>query len=344
MSLPPRLPLGSTKTYFDFLKEKVSTDFEKQNINGKHFELNFEGLNELLELYNDIDFDDTALCVKFSRSFNLWAMYVSSIKGASKKFWLDSSSLRIAQTAIASKNADEKSVANGDRCANKDQNVINARCSENSFESFHNALGELEEFLIRCHYEVKLFCELKASNSDSQISLTDYSKIDVPLPPANPFSWGQSTYLEYFVAVVKNDFKTYGVDLNFGGLIALCKEYLDINYKDLNNCARMSRDFNMWSSYIDSLESVTKKLYLDAETNKTNQISVASFLHGGKNKSHGERLANMDEKVIQARQTRNSFDAFHGCLESLEQFLIRCHYETRFFAEMYNPKNNGRTT
>lgn len=336
MALPPKLPIGGTQDYFNFLKDKVAEDFGKQNINGKQFELNFEGLNELLDLYNKIDFDNLELCVRFSRSFNLWAMYICSIRSITKKFWLDSSTLRIAKTAIASKKADEKSVANGDRCANKDENVIKARYTENSFESFYNALKQLEDFIIRCHYEVKLFCELNHNNNDTPIIRT--STVNVPLPPANPFSWGTSTYLEYFVATINSDFKAYGVQLNFTGLINLSKEYLEIDYKNLNNCSRMSRDFNMWSSYIDSLESTTKKLYLDAETNKTNEISVASFLHGGKNKSHGERLANMDEKVIKARQTRNSFDAFHECLESLEQFFIRCHYETRFFGEIHNPK------
>ena len=340
MSLPPKMPLGGTQNYFDFLKEKVSIDFEQQSSPDKKIVLNFEGLNQLLEMYNDINFEDAALCVNFSKAFNLWAMYVGSIKSITKKFWQDSKAIRIEQTAIASKNADEKSVANGDRCANKDQAVINARYRENSFESFYGSLSELEEFLIRCHYEVKLFCELSI---DTESVLNTYSNVPIPLPSPTPLNNGQSTYLEYFVHIIKNDFKTYGVDLNFAGLTALCKDYLEIDYQNLNNCSRMSREFNMWSSYIDSLEGITKKLYLDAETNKTNQISVASFLHGGKNKSHGERLANMDANVIAARKTRNSFDSFHECLDALEQFLIRCHHETRFFAKTYNQKSAERT-
>ena len=339
MSLPPRLPLGGTQSYFDFIKEKVAVDFEQQSSPDRKVELNFEGLNELLDMYNHINYEDAALCITFSKAFNLWAMYVASIKTITKKFWQDAKTIRIEQTAIASKNADEKSVANGDRCANKDKAVIDARNRENSFESFYSILSELEDFLIRCHYEVKLFCEL---NIDSDTTLTTYSSQKPLLPCPTPLNNGKSTYLEYFVSIIKNDFKRYGVDLNFAGLTALCKEYLDIDYQNLNNCSRMSREFNMWSSYIDSLEGVTKKLYLDAETNKTNQISVASFLHGGKNKSHGERLANMDTNVIEARKTRNSFDSFHECLDALEQFLIRCHHETRFFAKTYNQKSTER--
>lgn len=336
MALPPRLPIAGTQSYFDFLKSQVAPDFEKQNINGKHFELNFDGLNELLELYNQINYEDIELCIRFSRSFNLWAMYISAVRGITKKFWLDATTERIKQTAIASKNADEKSVANGDRCANKDEKVVNARRTENSFEAFYHSLKQLEDFIIRCHYEVKLFCELNVNNGEPIFN--NKCNIDIPIPPGNPFTWGTSSYLEYFVISINNDFKSFGVQLNFTGLIALAKEYLDIDYSNLNNCSRMSRDFNMWSSYIDSLEGTTKKLYLDAEANKVNQISIASFLHGGKNKSHGERLANFDDKVVEARNARNSFDAFHECLESLEQFFIRCHYETRFFAEIHNPK------
>lgn len=336
MSLPPKLPLGGKQSYFDFLKEKVSIDFEQQSSTDRKIVLNFEGLNELLDLYNEIDYDDIVQCISFSKSFNLWAMYVGSIKSITKKYWQDAKTIRIEKTAIASKNADEKSVANGDRCANKDATVIAARNRENSFDCFYETLTELEDFLIRCHYEVKLFCELSV---DGGCILNTYVNKQVSLPPARPLNNGKSTYLEYFVFAIKNDFKTYGVDLNFAGLTALCQEYLEINYQNLNNCSRMSREFNMWSSYIDSLEGITKKLYLDAETNKINQISVASFLHGGKNKAHGERLANMDANVIAARKTRNSFDSFHECLNALEQFLIRCHHETRFFAKIYNQKS-----
>lgn len=339
MSLPPRTPLGGTQSYFDFMKEKVSIDFEQQSLPDKKVELNFEGLNQLLDMYNNINYGDAASCVAFSKAFNLWAIYIASIKSITKKFWQDSKTIRIQQTSIASKNADEKSVANGDRCANKDKIVIDSRNRENSFESFYGILSELEEFIIRCHYEIKLFCELSIDNGSS---LSTHCNIKPSLPCPSPLNNGQSTYLEYFVSIIKNDFKRYGIDLNFAGLTALCKEYLEIDYKNLNNCSRMSREFNMWSSYVDSLEGVTKKLYLDAETNKTNQISVASFLHGGKNKSHGERLANMDENVIQARKIRNSFDSFHECLNALEQFLIRCHHETRFFAKVYNSKNTEK--
>lgn len=339
MSLPPKLPLGGTQSYFDFLKEKVSIDFEQQSLPDKKVVLNFEGLNELLDTYNNINYEDIAECIVFSKGFNLWAMYVGSIKSITKKFWQDSKTIRIEQTAIASKNADEKSVANGDRCANKEKIVIDARMRENSFDSFYGILTELEEFLIRCHYEVKLFCELSIG---TDYTLNNHSNTKIHLPPSKPLNNGQSTYLEYFVSIIKNDFKTYGVDLNFAGLTMLCTEYLNIDYQNLNNCSRMSREFNMWSSYIDSLEGITKKLYLDAETNKVNQISVASFLHGGKNKSHGERLANMDTNVIAARKIRNSFDSFHECLNALEQFLIRCHHETRFFAKIYNQKNIER--
>jgi hypothetical protein len=342
MPLPPRLPFNNS-TYFEFLKNKVNPDFNKIKLNENPFELNFDGLSELLEMYSNIDYENVEECVNFSRSFNVWSVYVSMIKAITKKFWLDSTTLRIEKVAIASKNADEKSVANGDRCANKDPLVVEARNSENSFESFFLALDELEAFLIRCHYEIKLFCELNLSSSKygtSAILVTNSQ--NPPLPPSKPFTWSNLGYLEYLVMIVKSTYKEYGMDLNFAGITALIKEYIVLEYTNLNNASRMSREFNMWSSYIDTLESTTKKLYLDADTKKTSQISIASFLHGGKNKAHGERLANMDKEVIKARQDRNSFDAFHGCLESLEEFLIRCHYETRFFTEVYNPKKDGR--
>ena len=194
MTLPPRLPIGGVQSYFNFLKEQVKEDFEKQNINGKHFELNFEGLDELFELYSQMDYEDVELCIKFSRSFNLWAMYISCLRSITKKFWLDETTYRIKQTAIASKNADEKSVANGDRCANKDENVVKARRSENSFESFYHSLKQMEEFIKRCHYEVKLFCELNCNNGEPIFN--NKSSINPPIPPGNPFSWGASTYLE----------------------------------------------------------------------------------------------------------------------------------------------------
>jgi hypothetical protein len=340
MPLPPRLPFNNT-TYFEFLKTKVEPDFNKIKLNENPFELNFDGLPKLLEMYTNIDYQNVEECVNFSRSFNLWSVYLSIVKAITKKFWLDTTTLRIERVARASKAADEKSVANGDRCANKDTLVIEARNAENSFESFFMSLNELEAFMNRCHYEVKLFCELNLSNKYDISSIKVDAK-NPPLPPKKPFSWSEYGYLEYLVMIVKNTYKEFGVELNFAGINALAKEYAHLEYTNLNNASRMSREFNMWSSYIDTLESTTKKLYLDADTKKTSQISIASFLHGGKNKAHGERLANMDEEVIKARKDRNSFDAFHGCLETVEDFFIRCHYETRFFSEVYNPKKDGR--
>lgn len=338
MALPPKSPINKTQGYFDFLKDKTSNNFAKFSLDKEHaFILNLNGLDNLLDEYNNINFENVALCLDFSKAFNLWATYVGCMKSLTKKFWLDTKSMRISQTAVASKKADEKSVANGNRFANKDENVVNARYTENDFESFYGMLENLEEFLIRCHYEIKLFCDLESMDSIGNSKMY-YSNKKLPLPPSDPLNYKKFTYLRYFALTVNKDFEKYGVELNFSGLTDTCMDYIYNDCKNIQKASKISREFNMWANYIDSLEGVTKKLYLDSETAKTNQIAIASHLHGGKNKAHGERLANMDERVINSRKTRNSFDAFHECLEVLEQFLIRSHHETRFFAKIYNTK------
>lgn len=334
MSLPPKQPMENSQLYyFDTLVNLIKKEYSEKGI-----KLNFRGLESLLSGYEQLDYEDILVAMKFSQAFNLWSGYIATIKGLNNKLFLDSGSFRIYTTAEASIRLSPKNVANGNRFANREQNVFNSKISTNSYDSFNSLLTELGDFLIRCHYEIKLFIDIFSGKESSFNISNDTMDKQIALPP-NVAVFKDMNYFEYLKKDVSEDFEKEGVSLNFEGLDELQKEYLEIDYRNTNQCARLSRDFNMWSAYIGTILSTAKKLYLDAETKKSTEIEVASLNADVKTSTNGKRHADKDLNVYKLRCSRNSFQAFHDYLESLEEYLIRCHYEIRFFAEKINSKD-----
>lgn len=151
----------------------------------------------------------------------------------------------------------------------------------------------------------------------------------MPLPPKNPFKEKQSTYFIELVNTVKDDFKRNGIDLNFRGYIETIEEYQNLDYRNKDQVWRVSKSLNSWSEYMSDLKGETKKLFLDAETDKITQIAIASIKYDPKNNSNGKRGADMNEDVIKARKTRNSFDAFYEELDNKVEFLKRAFHHAK---------------
>lgn len=158
MSLPPLYPLtnesGKQISYFDKLAEYASNYLKEDGIN-----LNFDGYVKTILEYNNLRENDFSKAWELTKKINTWTEYFSGVANLIQKLYLDSETTKIEAQAIASYCADSIKVANGDRLANKDTNVVNARKKRNTLKSFYDELESKIKFMERAYYHCKATCD-----------------------------------------------------------------------------------------------------------------------------------------------------------------------------------------
>ncbi|WCF11380.1 hypothetical protein NDS46_30955 (plasmid) [Paenibacillus thiaminolyticus] len=175
MAKPPVNPLlthdGKPTNYFEVLARWASEYVKKDGIM-----LNFKGYKETLLDYANVNEDELDKLWKLAKELNTWAEYFSSIANLIQKLYLDAETEKNERKSMASVEADEKKVANGDRLSNKDARVVEARKKRNTLKSFHEELEAKVKFLERAHYHCKATYDAK-TKSTSIPHYSSYSNV-----------------------------------------------------------------------------------------------------------------------------------------------------------------------
>lgn len=155
-----------------------------------------------------------------------------------------------------------------------------------------------------------------------------------PPQPSIPTTANRAiSYFELLAIRTAEVLKGDGIILNFRGYKETIDAYSELNENNGQQAWELARDLNVWSEYFSDIANLIQKLYLDADTEKTETIAIASFEADEKRVTHGERLANKDERVINIRKKRNTLQAFYDALLSKIKFLERAHYHCKATAE-----------
>lgn len=173
MARPPLTPIAFTSEngknaeidYFEYLARLINPVVKRYDL-----QLNFKGWNDTKLNYSNLKDGNYTLAWKVMEEMNLWADYFSSCANTIQKLFLDSETSKIEIQAIASTEADGVKVANGDRLANKDKRVVNARKDRNGLKAMFEDLQAKVKFCERCHYQAKSMYDIYARISLSPSS------------------------------------------------------------------------------------------------------------------------------------------------------------------------------
>lgn len=161
-------------------------------------------------------------------------------------------------------------------------------------------------------------------------------------PPKLPINFNDQNmdYFDYLVTMVAPYFNEFKIPLDFTGYKELVDVYGNLTNNNTELAWKLSKEINIWSEYISDLSNLTQKLFLDSETDKIEQFSIASYQADKIKVANGERLANKDIAVVSVRKRRNSFKAFSLALESKNKFLERAYHHCKSTCN-WNYNNNS---
>lgn len=161
-------------------------------------------------------------------------------------------------------------------------------------------------------------------------------------PPVQPLiiNGRPLSYFQHLASLAKDYLQVDGVSLNFTGYNETIVDYANLQESDLPNAWKLTKELNAWSEYFSGLANLIQKMYLDSETDKIEVIAISSLEADSVKVANGERLANKDLRVVNARKKRNTLKSFHDELESKIKFLERAHYHCKSTCDWANKQNN----
>lgn len=136
----------------------------------------------------------------------------------------------------------------------------------------------------------------------------------------------EATYFDFFIKMVEKDAKYKNLDINYTGLYKIKQDYINVDKNNKEELWRLTNSLNMWSDFFYELSDIASKLTLNAETEKLSQFAKCSIEYDVKNSTNGKRGADMDIRVVQAREVRNSFEAMQKSFENKAKFFERAFY------------------
>jgi len=164
----------------------------------------------------------------------------------------------------------------------------------------------------------------------------------VAKPPVQPLiiKGRPLSYFQHLASLAKDYLQVDGVSLNFTGYNETIVDYANLEESDLPSAWKLTKELNAWSEYFSGLANLIQKMYLDSETDKIEVIAISSLEADSVKVANGERLANKDKRVVNARKKRNTLKSFHDELESKIKFLERAHYHCKSTCDWANKQNN----
>ncbi len=142
-------------SYFEVLLNEAKPILEQRGLIA-----DIEGFEETMNSLNSLTISDVALAWKLCAELNAWSDYLSDMRSNCNKILKDLEVEKKLIVAEASLKADKGKVANGDRLANKDKDVVKVRKDRNVIESLVELLNAKIEYLERGHYLCKKTFEL----------------------------------------------------------------------------------------------------------------------------------------------------------------------------------------
>lgn len=124
------------------------------------FVLDFTAYNELINLYRQLTPFDVEKSEYLTHNFITCQDTLIGYLSVAQKLMLDAETTEREVEASMSIKSDVKSVANGERLANRSQEVIDARRNSNLLASFHEGLRLKLELLRQAHYSCKQSWEI----------------------------------------------------------------------------------------------------------------------------------------------------------------------------------------
>ena len=162
------------------------------------------------------------------------------------------------------------------------------------------------------------------------------------LPPVNPIenaSGKACSYLERLSEIAEPYLKLYKINLNLSGYSTTCKEYFELKQTETEKAWKLAQELNAWSQYISSYANIIQDIYLDSETEKISVQSEKSIEHSDK-VAAGDRYANTQSAVIQARKKRNCLKALYDAMVAEVNFLERAFYACKSTSEWGQREKN----
>lgn len=153
MARPPMYPLKGSdgdKDYFDITIENIANYFGADSIN-----IDLSGFKETVIEYGNLTFNNAEELLILSRDFNMWGDYFSDLKSLTEKMYLNAETEKKKEFASASVSEDAGKVANGDRLANKSNDVVAIRKKRNELKAFLTALEAKIDFCYKAHHHCK---------------------------------------------------------------------------------------------------------------------------------------------------------------------------------------------
>lgn len=121
--------------------------------------LDFTGYDDLIEKLKNFKIDDTKMAWQIAQECNAWCEYIGDIKAVIKRELADAETDKKSVISKASTAADSVKVANGERLANGNAEVVSIRKKRNMLEALYDMLEDKLNFLIQSHYFARLTCE-----------------------------------------------------------------------------------------------------------------------------------------------------------------------------------------
>ena len=140
------------------------------------------------------------------------------------------------------------------------------------------------------------------------------------MPPRN------NNYFNLLLNNTKEILEEYGVYIEIGDYEKTIKKLESLSLSESNKAWNLAMELNAWSDYFSDIRSNCKKILADLEADKMAAIATASYSADNKKVANGDRLANKDDSVIQARRKRNAVESLCELLDSKIAFLERSHY------------------
>ena len=159
MVMPPKKPLlldGVEMDYFDRLIEDVAPIFKLYNV-----ELDFAGYDELKDLYESCDPEDSHTLWHLAKAFNTWEDYFIECLSVTQKLLLDAETTKKEVQANKSIELDPVKVANGDRLADRSEELVAMRKNRNAFQSVYDLLKNKQKSAQNGYYLCKKAYELR---------------------------------------------------------------------------------------------------------------------------------------------------------------------------------------
>ena len=142
-------------------------------------------------------------------------------------------------------------------------------------------------------------------------------------------------YFGFLARTVHPIAKKYDMSLNFKGWQDTKLEYANLKDGNYTVAWKVMEEMNLWADYFSSCANVVQKLFLDSETDKIEIQAIASAEADNVKVANGDRLANKDIRVINARKDRNGLKALYEDLQAKVKFCERCHYQAKSMYDVY---------